>query len=137
MRLYFSDDWFLDSLHQSFLNQTTLDLRKEKWTFLNREFTVLCSCIRYVKCTSPNNGADGVKNSKSIRGQVRLLGIQEYLVFSHVYFLERRLLWLAFTVKAHVEINLLPFKHRRPMKPFFIEIQSPFFSRLQKVKILE
>ena len=32
---------FLDSLHKSFLNQTTLDLRKEKWTFLNREFTVL------------------------------------------------------------------------------------------------
>ena len=30
-----------DSLHKSFLNQTTLDLRKEKWTFLNREFTVL------------------------------------------------------------------------------------------------
>ena len=24
-----------------FLNQTTLDLRKEKWTFLNREFTVV------------------------------------------------------------------------------------------------
>ena len=37
----FSDDWFLDSLHKSFLNQITLDLRKEKWTFLNREFTVL------------------------------------------------------------------------------------------------
>ena len=37
----FWDDWFLDSLHKSFLNQTTLDLRKEKWTFLNREFTVL------------------------------------------------------------------------------------------------
>ena len=31
---------FLHSLHNSFLNQTTLDLRKEKWTFLNREFTV-------------------------------------------------------------------------------------------------
>ena len=38
---FFSDDWFLESLHKSFLNQTTLDLRKEKWTFLNREFTVL------------------------------------------------------------------------------------------------
>ena len=37
----FSDDRFLDALHKSFLNQTTLDLRKEKWTFLNREFTVL------------------------------------------------------------------------------------------------
>ena len=37
---FFSDDRFLDSLHKSFLNQTTLDLRKEKWTFLNREFTV-------------------------------------------------------------------------------------------------
>ena len=39
-KAFFSDDRFLDSLHKSFLNQTTLDLRKEKWTFLNREFTV-------------------------------------------------------------------------------------------------
>ena len=37
----FSDDRFLDSLHEYFLNQTTLDLRKEKWTLLNREFTVI------------------------------------------------------------------------------------------------
>ena len=34
-KTFFSDDRFLDSLHKSFLNQTTLDLRKEKWTFLN------------------------------------------------------------------------------------------------------
>ena len=40
-KAFFSDDLFIDSLHKSFLNQTTLDLRKEKWTFLNREFTVL------------------------------------------------------------------------------------------------
>ena len=40
-KAFFSDDRFLDSLHKSFLNQTTLDLRKEKWTFLNQEFTVL------------------------------------------------------------------------------------------------
>ena len=39
-KAFFSDDRFLDSLHKSFLNQTTLNLRKEKWTFLNREFTV-------------------------------------------------------------------------------------------------
>ena len=39
-KAFFTDDRFLDSLHKSFLNQTTLDLRKEKWTFLNREFTV-------------------------------------------------------------------------------------------------
>ena len=39
-KAFFSDDRFLDSLHKSFLNQTTLDLRKEKWTFLNREITV-------------------------------------------------------------------------------------------------
>ena len=38
---FFLDDRYLDSLHKSFLNPTTLDLRKEKWTFLNREFTVL------------------------------------------------------------------------------------------------
>ena len=40
-KTFFSDDRFLDSLHKSFLNQTILNLRKEKWTFLNREFTVL------------------------------------------------------------------------------------------------
>ena len=39
-KAFFSDDRFLDSYHKSFLNQTTLDLRKEKWSFLNREFTV-------------------------------------------------------------------------------------------------
>ena len=49
-KAFFSDDQFLDSLHKSFLNQTTLDLRKEKWTFLNREFTVhvLLSDIDFV-----------------------------------------------------------------------------------------
>ena len=40
-KAFFSDDRFLNSIHKSFLNQTTLDLRKEKWTFLNREFTVI------------------------------------------------------------------------------------------------
>ncbi len=40
-KAFFSDDRFLDSLHKSFLNQTTLYLRKEKWTFLNQEFTLL------------------------------------------------------------------------------------------------
>ena len=35
-KVVFLDDQFLDSLHKSFLNQTTLDLRKEKWTFLNQ-----------------------------------------------------------------------------------------------------
>ena len=39
-KTYFSDARFLDSLHKFLFNQTTLDLRKEKWTFLNREFTV-------------------------------------------------------------------------------------------------
>ena len=37
------EDRFLNSLNKSFLNQVNLDLRKEKWTFLNREFIVL-SC---------------------------------------------------------------------------------------------
>ena len=36
-KAFFSDDRFLDSLHKYFLNQTALDLRKEKRTFLNRE----------------------------------------------------------------------------------------------------
>ena len=40
-KAFFLDDWFLDSLHKYFLDQTTLDLRKENWTFLNLEFTVL------------------------------------------------------------------------------------------------
>ena len=39
-KAFFSDNRFLDSYHKSFLNQTTLDLRKKKWSFLNREFTV-------------------------------------------------------------------------------------------------
>ena len=40
----FSDDRFLDSVHKSFLNQTsetTLELRKEHWSFLNRDFPVM------------------------------------------------------------------------------------------------
>jgi hypothetical protein len=37
----FSDDRFLDSLLK-YVNQTTLDLGKEKWTFLYREFTAQC-----------------------------------------------------------------------------------------------
>ena len=32
---------FLNSVHNSFLNQTTLDLRKEKWSFLNQDLPVL------------------------------------------------------------------------------------------------
>ena len=40
IKAFFSDDRFLDSLHKSFSNQTFLNLRKEKWTFLNRVFTV-------------------------------------------------------------------------------------------------
>ena len=38
---FFSGNRFLDSLHKSFLNQTSLDLRKKKWTFLNQDFTLL------------------------------------------------------------------------------------------------
>ena len=38
---FFSADRFLDPVHKSFLNQTTLDVRKEKWSFLNRDLTVL------------------------------------------------------------------------------------------------
>ena len=39
-------------LHNSFLNQTTFDLRKEKWTFLNREFTVFIQIFE--KCKKVN-----------------------------------------------------------------------------------
>ena len=42
------DEWFLDSpLNKSFLNQTTLKSKKEKWTFLNREFTLFNKKIRW------------------------------------------------------------------------------------------
>jgi hypothetical protein len=40
-KAFFSDDQFLNVVHKSFLNQTNLDLRKEKWSFLNQDFTVL------------------------------------------------------------------------------------------------
>ena len=40
-KAYFFGQRFLDSV-QALLNKTTLDLRKEKLSFLNREFTVLC-----------------------------------------------------------------------------------------------
>jgi hypothetical protein len=43
-KAFFSDDRFLNSLHKAFLNQTTLYLGKEKWTFLNQEFTVFMNC---------------------------------------------------------------------------------------------
>ena len=39
--VFLSDDRFLGLLHKSFLNQTTLDLRKEMLTFLNQEFAYL------------------------------------------------------------------------------------------------
>ena len=38
-KAFFVDDRFLDSYHKSFSNQTTLNFRMEKWSFLNREFT--------------------------------------------------------------------------------------------------
>ena len=47
-KAFFSDDRFFDSLHKCFLNQTTLNLRKEKWTFLNREFTVLFKIVLFI-----------------------------------------------------------------------------------------
>ena len=40
-KAFFLDNQFLDLLPRYFFNQTTLDLRKEKWTFLNQEFNVL------------------------------------------------------------------------------------------------
>ena len=44
-KTFFVDDQFLESVHKSFLNQTTLDLRKEKWVFLNRELTLFRTSI--------------------------------------------------------------------------------------------
>ena len=38
---FFQDHQFLESVHKYFFNQTTLNLRKEKWRFLNQELTVL------------------------------------------------------------------------------------------------
>ena len=45
-KAFFWDVWFLDSVHKSFLNQTTLDLRKESWSLLNRNLPVLI-CIAH------------------------------------------------------------------------------------------
>ena len=42
----FLDNRFLDSVYKYFLNQTTLDLRKEKRSFLNRDLPVLRSHFR-------------------------------------------------------------------------------------------
>ena len=36
------DNRFLDSVHKFFLNQTTLNLRKETWSFLNPDSPILC-----------------------------------------------------------------------------------------------
>ena len=33
-------DRFSDAVHRSFLNQTTFDLRKKNWDFLNRDLSV-------------------------------------------------------------------------------------------------
>ena len=38
-KTFFSGDRFLHSVHKSFLNQATLDLRNKKWRFLNRDLT--------------------------------------------------------------------------------------------------
>ena len=40
-KTFFSVDRFLILVHKYFLNQTTLDLRKEKWSFLNQDFAVV------------------------------------------------------------------------------------------------
>ena len=45
-KAFFWDVWFLDSVHKSFLNQATLDLRKESWSLLNRNLPVLI-CIAH------------------------------------------------------------------------------------------
>ena len=36
---------FSDSVHKSSLNQTTLDLRKKEWSFLNRDLPVSVSIL--------------------------------------------------------------------------------------------
>ena len=45
-KAFFSGNRFLDLLHKSFLNQTSLDLRKKNWTFLYQDFTVLISKLQ-------------------------------------------------------------------------------------------
>ena len=44
-KTFFSADRFSDSVHKSFLNQTTLDLRKKEWSFLNRDLPVSVSIL--------------------------------------------------------------------------------------------
>ena len=55
-KAFFSDDQFLNSLQKSFLSQTTFDLRKKKWTFLNREFTVLQFLSKWLNKAAMWNG---------------------------------------------------------------------------------
>ena len=41
VRTFFPEDWFSDSVHKYFSNQTALDLRKKKLGFLNRDLPVM------------------------------------------------------------------------------------------------
>ena len=43
-KAFFSDKLLDDSVHKYFLNQTTLDLRKEKLSYLNQDLTVPWLC---------------------------------------------------------------------------------------------
>ena len=54
-KAFFSDDWFLDSLHKSFLNQATLNLRKSIFPFLNRELFDLRKIEVNLKTSRPKN----------------------------------------------------------------------------------
>ena len=77
-KTFFPDDQFLDSLHKSFLNQATLNLRKEKRTFLNREFTVILYLVLVeivlVETVLVGDPLYAIRNNKALtHGQTQLV----------------------------------------------------------------
>ena len=64
---------FLDLLHKSFLNQTTLNLRKEKWGFLNRDLPVHIQKIWLKVLTMKSTGK--ITNHKSTNKPKGLSGL--------------------------------------------------------------
>ena len=94
-KAFFSDDRFLDSLHKSFLNQTTLDLRKEKWTFLNWDFTVLI-CFDVVNIEATQKRSVGQKSKCQVCLTTMLTKnstVNSWFKKVHFSFLKSRVVW--------------------------------------------
>ena len=101
---------FLDSLHKSFLNQTTLDLRKEKWTFLNQEFTVY-----YLNPEFQKKSIKGLERKLDFKHFHYKARVQPVLKQNHYYSYQKQVL----DVKMIVS-NLFPMTTLRQKVPTFI-----------------